>query len=372
MTLTTSLLLLIASLGPGDQPNPDPSEDSRQFLRAIDALQAPLQDLYCEYEGERVEEARALGDGLGLFENYSGIFKYKSKEKFIVDIYEDFLESKVNKSRRLATRSILSTESETQMFSRADGKSGRATSRHVTSSDFDVTGSYGRIFLVRSLRESLKYDKKRLVHEGSEEVDGVSCERYAIVMGRQPYSIETGLVDRFWVDMGRCGHVLRMETMNKGRLLTTSSEIKLEEFPAKAGKLWIPVEGKCRSMDGGKVVVEERYHVLKSSIRFNKGLADGEFTIRYPMGTPVSDQVKKVVYEIGQDRRPPPEKMIDAQTRLDEALKKAGESRSELVAASWSRGGWINWSFWGPFSAFLAVALVAAFAFVARTRRASP
>ncbi len=253
----------------------------------------------------------------------------------------------------MVTQIILSNEAETQIFSRADGSSGGAITRHVTATDFDDTGSYGRILLVRYLRELLKYDKKRLVYEGTEEVDGVPCERYAFVLGKPPYPIETGLVHRFWIDMGRNGHVLKKERWNRGRLLSTASEITLDQVEIDGQPVWFPAKGTARNIYENEVTSEEHYRVLRGSAKINQGISDAAFSIKYPMGTPISDRLRGVVYEFGQDRRPPPKSMADAQTRLKEALSKAEAAKSELAAASWSRGGWINWAFWGPFSVFL-------------------
>lgn len=362
--------LLFVLLGLGIHPSSGQPIDDHQLLRAIDALQAPLRDFYCEYEGERLEDKEVVGNESGRYRLYSGKFKFKQYDKFINNIYNDFLATRINPQRRLSTETLLATEAKFQVFNRADGATGGGLTRHVTASDLDITGSYGRIFLVRCLRELLKYSKKRLVYEGTEEIDGAPCERYAIVLGREPYPIETGLVDRFWIDMGRNGHVLRHEEWNKGQLLTTASEIVLEDFGVGGDTIWLPVSGTVKSVDGDVTNSVENYRVLHGSVKINRGIRDAEFSIKYPVGTPISDHLRGVVYEFGQDRRPPPEDVTDAQARLQEALRKAQDTRSELVAASWSRGGWTNWAFWAPFSVFLAGALATVALSIARARRA--
>lgn len=344
--------------------------DDQQLLRMIDALQAPLQSLYCEYEGERLEYQLAVGNDTGLFQRFSGIFRYKAKDKYLNDIYHDFLANKLNPQRRIATQSILSTESGTQIFSRADGSSGMVEARHVTSVDFETTGSYGMIFLVRTLREDLKYDKKRFVVEGTEAVDGTPCERYSIVMGEKPYPIETGLVERYWVDLSRNGHVLKKERWSRGQLLNVVSEIELKSFERESGKVWIPVKGKSRNMDNGSKSSDEYYRVLQGSVRVAGIIPDKQFSMKYPVGTPISDHLKGVFYEFGQDRRSPPVTSSEAQARLDENLAKAAENRAELVAASWSRGGWINWAFWGPLSVALVGAFITLVLYVVRLKSA--
>ena len=370
MTLNKAAFVFLALLGLSARASLGQDIDDQQLLRMIDALQSPLKSLYCEYEGERLEYQLAVGNDMGLYQRFSGIFRYKAKDKYLNDIYHDFLANKLNPQRRIATQSILSTGSGTQIFSRADGSSGRVEARHVTSVDFEITGSYGRIFLVRTLREDLKYDKKRLVVEGTEVVDGTPCERYAIVMGKQPYSIDTGLVVRYWVDLARNGHVLKKERWSRGQLLNVVSEIELKSYQGESGKVWIPVKGKSTNMYNGSKSSDEYYRVLQGSVRVGGDIPDRQFSVKYPVGTPISDHLKGVFYEFGQDRRPPPVTSSDAQARLDENLAKAAENRAELVAASWSRGGWINWAFWGPLFASLVGAFFALVLYVIRLKRA--
>ena len=378
MTFNKAVFVSLALLALSARASLGQDIDDQQLLRMIDALQSPLSSLYCEYEGERLEcgPQKAqwkfdVGNDTGLLERYSGIFRYKAQDKYLNDIYHDFSANKFNRQRTIATQSILSTESGTQIFSRADGSSGKVEARHVTSADFEITGSYGTIFLVRSLREDLKYDKKQLVVEGTEVVDGAPCERYAIVMGRKPYSIETGLVERFWVDLGRNGHVLKKERWSSGQLLNVVSEIELKSYEGESGKVWVPVKGKSTNMYNSSKTSEEYYRVLQGSVRVGSVIPDRQFSVKYPVGTPISDHLKGVFYEFGQDRRPPPVTSSDAQARLDETLAKAAEGRAELVAASWSRGGWINWAFWGPLSASLVGAFFALVLYVVRLKRAS-
>jgi hypothetical protein len=371
VTFDRAAFLCLALLTFTDRTSFGQDVEDQQLLRMIDALQSPLSSLYCEYEGERLEDKQAVGNDTGLYQRYSGIFRYKAKDKYVNDIYLDYLANKINPKRRIATQSILSTESGTQIFSRANGSSGMVEARHVTSVDFEVTGSYGTIFLVRSLRENLKFDKKRLVVEGTEVVGGTPCERYAIVMGEKPYSIETGLVERYWVDFSRNGHVLKKEWWNGGRLLNVVSEIELKSYGGESERVWIPVKGKSTNLYNGVKTSEEYYRVLQGSVRVGGIIPDRQFTVRYPVGTPISDQLKGVFYEFGQDRRPPPETSSEAQARLNENLAKAAEGRAELVAASWSRGGWINWALWGPLFASLVAAVFALVLYVVRLKKAS-
>lgn len=368
--LPFALLGLIAPTSPGQ------SASDGELLQAIDALQAPLQDFYCEYEGERIEDKQSLGNDSGVSHRFAGIFRYKAKDSYINDIFDDTLPTRRNPERSLGARVILSNGTETQPgFSRTKRTSSKPFTRHATSSDFLETGSCGRIFLVRSLRELLKYDKKLLVDEGTEEVDGVSCRRFAFVMGQKPYSIETGLVERFWIDMGRGGHVLKQERWSRGQLRSTTSEIVLEGFEIQGKTVWVPISGTARILHDDEVSGEEHYRVLKETIRINQGIRDTQFSTWSAMGTPISDHLRRVVSEYRQEQRqkpPPPSKpTADPQTRLQEALRKAESSGVKVVAGSWSREGSTPWIFWGPFSVFLAGSSAAIVLYLIRSRGSS-
>ncbi len=66
MMLTRMAILPLALFGLNADSNSDQPTDAARLLRAIDALQAPLQDFYCEYEGERLENEPVLGNESGM------------------------------------------------------------------------------------------------------------------------------------------------------------------------------------------------------------------------------------------------------------------------------------------------------------------
>jgi hypothetical protein len=352
------LMSLIAAVSFSPSSRAQAPADS-ELLRAIDALQAPLRDFYCEYEGERLEEQAALDKESSVYEKYSGRFKYKNNDKFLNDIYHDYLPSKVNPQRALNNLSILSNEAGTHLFTRADGSPGSALRRRVHPADFDVTGSYGRIFLVRYLRELLKYDQKKLIYEGTEAIGKATCERYAVVLGDESGDVKTGIVHRFWIDMNRNAHVLKKESLTRGRLLSTTSDIELNRFGPSAEGVWLPVSGRFRAFSGRVIAAEESYWVMVSSVRVNRSIGDPQFTLKYPAGTPVTDHLKGVVHQFGEDTRPLPTNLAEAESRLDDALRKARETRSDLVASSWSRGNYWDWAVWLPLSVFVITGLSA-------------
>jgi hypothetical protein len=251
---------------------------------------------------------------------------------------------------------VLVTDSGTQIFSRADGAAGTVQARHAGLRDLVFTGGYGSIFLLPSFKALLKYGPKRLAHEGTEDIGGVPCERYAVVLGQEPYSIEKGLVMRFWIDMARGGGVLRHEFLSRGMLLATAEGIELKRFDTPEGVVWLPSRGKVVTSSEGVASSEERYGLILNSVVLNRDVPDRRFTVKYPMGTPVTDQVKKLYYEQGQDTRPAPTNTKDAQTRLDEALAEAEKVRDKLDASAWSREPGVDWLFWLPLSLSLAVA----------------
>ena len=347
--------------------------DPQQVLRVVDALHKPLKSCYLEYEGELIadspEDRRALGIDTGINMLYSGIFKYSQSDKYINTIFKDRLSSKIQPDRALRRLTILCDGQETHIFGKADGAVGAAVTRHVTSADFDETGSWGKVWLVRRFRELLKYEKKRLIYTGTESIDGARCEHYAFVLGRPPYHIDApnSLVYQFWIDMNRSAQVFRCERWNDGRLLERTVDVVLEQFGAKNESVWLPVRGTIEHFDGeGNLHSTEKYRLLKDTIAINKGIGDSQFTIKYPIGTPVSDRIRGLAYEVGQDRRPPPETLAEAEARLKDSLKKAEESRSELVAFSWSRGEFINWAFWLPLAVCLVSAVGAGFVYLRR------
>lgn len=322
----------------------DGSLSADDLHRIIDVMHMPIRNLYCEYEGTTVFP-QAIGnsngkaavnptDENGLFDNYSGTFLEQNCDAFIVDIFHRYTADK-----GLNRQTLASIAGKTEIFGRTDASLGGGTVRHSTAADADIEGSYGRLFLAGFLRGLLEYSKKRMVNEHDDVVNGRICKVFAFYLGQEPYDPgPSTLVYRFWVDIERGANVVKKEEF-RGKKILLRNNIVLSSVKAPNSQMvWIPESGTIEAFDNeGAVVHIEELRIMMASVRINQNINDKQFSIKYPVGAVITDRLRKEKYEFGQDRRPPAVSVAEAEIRLDEALTKAAESRSELIANSWSR-----------------------------------
>jgi len=183
----------------------------------------------------------------------------------------------------------------------------------------------------RTFGEILRDAPKVLVREKPEVIDGRPCrvlEAFGIVDRRSPYDV------RVWIDTARDYRPLRIEKYrsiagkNRWQVPTRVIEkIKLE----KINGVWFPVEGETcgfftkkvlppvgmteadiRRLPPGKwrevstFVMKPgdtgtvRVKVNKDTVRINKGIDPGKFTIEFPQGCRVYDDFLQLAYVVGQ------------------------------------------------------------------------
>ena len=105
--------------------------------------------------------------------------------------------------------------------------------------------------------------------------------------------------------------------------------------------------------------VLDTIYVVDGTMEFNQHPGPEAFTIKHKPGTPVSDQLRKLSYEFGQQKIGAKPTKAEAERMLKEQLAKAEEQKSELVVASPSEGtDWTPWLTWG-FGAAVAIASIA-------------
>ncbi len=185
------------------------------------------------------------------------------------------------------------------------------------------------------------------------------------------------MLDRYWIDLRRDGHVRRLEDFDPHLLRdgkpvrARQSNFTLAPFKVGGNEIWMPVSGRDERYtildpDKGEMVNREddpwwreEMHVVNGTMELNKNPGPEVFTIKYKLGTPISDNLRKLQYEYGQQTiRAKPTK-AEVEKMLKEQLTKAEEQKSELVVASMQEGfAWSTWLAWG-FGALVIISSVA-------------
>jgi hypothetical protein len=368
MTPTLLSALLAAVLG-ADGSTPD---DVKTLIDTIEALQEPVEDFRCEFEGSlrfqgkvlEQEKAKGTVRDDGLVETFSGVFIWKRGG----DTYSDSLNRReVDASLTRQTLVVRTGEQRAEMHYRYnDGGIGNAdinTPRRINSNQFNCLGS---IFLIDTIKREAS-DENMVPSVTDGEIDGRPMRVLTIALKGVPGGPDF-LFGRYWIDLRRNGHVVRVEGYQSGSDMVSRLDIELARFRIGDTEVWMPVSGKgvgYAALEGGKpIVVKEptsisTIKVLDGTMEFNKHPSPEVFTIKYKPGTPISDHLRKMRTEFGQTKIGPRPTKAELKGMLDEQLAKAEEQKSELVAVPASEGfAWSSWLPWG-FGAILVIALAA-------------
>jgi len=132
------------------------------------------------------------------------------------------------------------------------------------------------------------------VHKDLEDVDGRRC---CVVD-----SCETDgtVVARAWLDVERSLAPLKVQTFDQRRK-RVKSEWHAEDFVEISGggqSIWFPT--RVQMMYQGITVITRSISVDKNAIKVNPTISDTLFTIRFPKGTLVQDDVSKTTVTVGQ------------------------------------------------------------------------
>ena len=120
--------------------------------------------------------------------------------------------------------------------------------------------------------------------DGWEEVDGHRCLRVQFNTGRGR-KVSDQNFRRYWIDMERGGHPLRVEFYHNGKLSSRTDRIQLSEVSQDGGSpVWFPIVGVLEGFEWedsfySSPVLREDIAVVHASVRINQGLDDAVFKI---------------------------------------------------------------------------------------------
>jgi hypothetical protein len=344
-------------------------DEFKAFVETLAALQPQLEDFQCEFEGHTVIKSEPLKQSLklgedGIAQRFSGLFLWTTRgDTYVNTLHQIAPSGSIQREQVIIRRS----KDEAEEYVRHDN---RPIGRGVIDRPYKIPtnreGCYGSIFLIDTLRQFSALG--RMVFSATDDVvDGQRLKLLSI-----SFENWSGPWQKFWIDLRRGGHVVRWESFARGGELVGRSDIELRSFPLGDQAVWMPVRGVIESHNAfkdGKAYYPaeptsvETIQVVASTMAFNKHPGPETFSIKYKPGTPISDNLRKLEYEFGQQRPTiePGTTMprAEAEKMLNEAIKKAEQQKSELVVASSSEGiSWISWLAWGCGAVLVAASTV--------------
>jgi hypothetical protein len=331
--------------------------DSDQFMRLMSGALAPLKDEAFIYEGEaRFVGPREMfkGDPDVPLSSYQGSFAARSDGSVFIDTYR----RNADPFGPLQRETGYVFGDHTERFRRMpDSKEAKPDyhARRVPRALLS-TGSPLRLTYTWAFRDSDAAQFAHLKSHGMEKIDGQECLHIECdgFPGLKP---DSPMRSHYWVDIGRGGHMTRVEHRNVGDLISRAT-ISLARVESEEGKtLWYPT--KCRfeafnynGQQSDKAFVEETVLVVPSSIRLNSGLPDSVFSLSSSGGVADTSGLALLRDEFRHPRPTPRErtdiKSVEAQLEKDLA---AAERQARALDASrdpaeGDSGVWIARGLW--------------------------
>lgn len=344
------------------------------LIDTIESLQQPVRDFRCEFEGSisfkgKVAENFKIVREDGLYETFSGSFIWRQGG----DVHSECLRRRAADGQ-ISRESlvVLMKEHRAEQYDRLnDAPLGYSAIKHPREIDYWHEGSLAQIFLVDKLKRDAA-DETLEISVSNDQTDDRSLKVFNVALRGVPDL----LVRRYWIDMRRGGHVARLETFSRGKVVNSRLDIKLAAFKVGDTEVWMPVSGElvgyAAMVDKKPVVMKEptaveTVYVVGGTLELNKNPGREVFTIKYKPGTPISDSLRKLEYEFGQQKIGAKPTKAEAQNMLEEQIAKAEAQKSRLVVASPSDAfDWTSLVFWG-FSVMVVISL--AVLLVQRVRR---
>jgi hypothetical protein len=306
--------------------------DGGSLIEAMDSLQPALRDFQCEFEGTFTwlndDAKKKLGlDATGVERSFGGTFIWQRGG----NIYSNALirEEPSGVIKRWDFR-IRPTTNEAEDYVRdLDQPLGAARIRRADTLEPQLSASYTKIFPIEDLKRLVR-SKMWDFRVSDETVDGHALKVLTVLVA----STES-IFERYWIDLERGGNVVRRESYTDfGKKRMGHSVITLKSFPVDGETVWMPIsavsEGYANSKDG-KPMNREILYVNEGTFRFNVNPPARTFTTQYDPGTPVTDTIRKLQYQFGQQKWDNPIK-AEAEALLKEQLALAEKQKKELFA----------------------------------------
>lgn len=330
--------------------------DKSSLRNLLEAAYAPLQDLSCEFEGQMTYPQGAtpnVTDESGLYDDFSGVFAERRDGAMMVDIYHRYHHDYPEITRETIAMIGGRCESYIRKVDRRGG-AGEVVDAHFMRPM--VMGSVTKLICDNLLMGFLRHGDWNVKQEGPESIDGHPCIVVTFAHKEAP-----AMAYRFWIDLGRGGHALKVESLNGKAVAHRVFAIELDRFrDAEGQEVWVPVSGTWESYVvvneanqmtyGTAPTNRETYRVLRESVRVNTHLPDDRFSVKYRAGTLITDRLRRVQFQFGRAAHPDQkvESPGDVESALKEQLRVAKAQGDELKASSWERSGpeWMDWLPW--------------------------
>jgi hypothetical protein len=296
-------------------------KEVQTLIDTIVALQAPLEDFRCEFEGtvDVASQTAPRSDVVGKERQdaFSGMFLWRKDGDFWCDSFHEGVQDPRKVERRtMVVHGRDELAEEHRRFNDAVEGQRRFGSPSIFRSRLDLEGPQG-LFLLHDLRDQAR-DKAHTVSVRDDQIDGRALK----VLEIRVKDINQ-LVRRYWIELGRNGHVVRLEAYWKGERLRLRRDIKLAKFELAGAEIWMPVSGEQVTYSPPSAIEtgesqqasNTTISILNGTTAFNANLDAKNFAIDNSAGKPSS--------VIGRRRSDQFDRQTLAAQRINAATEKA-------------------------------------------------
>jgi hypothetical protein len=331
----------------------DGIHDIRSLIAAIEAVQQPIEDFRCEFEGSVTykgpvaEREKKLIDGNGVFDMLGGTFIWKQGGETFIDTFHRRGGDGVVYTEKIMIRP------QERVFEHHNHPGGRGIA-NVDIRDLDeiVLSNYEnpeRFFLIDSFK-ALRDRDTFVTSVSDEEREGRRLKVLTVYFVFKGTELPNRLVARYWIDLQRGGRAVRCETYMDDAI-SGVTEFTLKSFKVGKEDVWMPIAAATTSYlyvnaDNAVTIDDEptilqTLAVINGTMEFNTHPRPEVFTKNYKPGTPISDHIRKLQYQFGQDKLKPLPTKAEVEAMLNSQLARAEEQKNGLVAAPLTEG--VDW-----------------------------
>jgi hypothetical protein len=375
-TMLLSVLLSLQSVAADDGIH-----DAKSLITAIEAIQHSVEDFRCEFEGTLYYRGKVAEDPStkpqigpdGLAQAFDGVFTWKRGGETRSDGMYRMQGIMAGIQHKILV--VRPSRNESEWYIRFnDAPLGKAVIQPPQKGSSHSPDCYGYIFLIDHIKQEVADETNLVATVTDDQIEGRALKVLSFTMKGFP----DAFLECYWIDLRRGGHVVRNEIYRKyegsGKLVMDGRlDIKLDSFKVGDAEVWMPVSGedvgygaseltpdkKRRPIVSDKPTVLISIKVVDGSMEFNKHPGPEVFTIKYKPGTPISDNLRQMTYEFGQQKLAAKPTKSEIEAMLKEQVANAEKQKSELVAAPLSEGiDWSSWLLWGMVAAVLASSIM--------------
>lgn len=342
-----ALLLLLVAAIPLPSPARDAPIDAEQFDRIMAGLHAEIEDVSFVFEGRErgvpleltVEDLLAGADPEAPHLDYQGQYAFRSDGATRLDRFDSdtFITTPGKESPNevhqfavmLAGRIERVTSSPTE-------RNERPISRPGGPGSLNEPGSPMRICYLWYFQKGWPWAENHYKFLGWETIDGHRCAKVQFIKpAPTPGHPDGQLGQRFWIDLERGGHPLKVEYIDPSGLSMRVAGIRLAQFEKPDGKtIWLPVRGYCENFATGqpqRPVGLETYYVVDGTVHLNQGLPDEVFTLDWDGKLPEPESLATQRREF---RKPVPKRDPKSVRKNLEHRLAIAETQAPLIQAT--------------------------------------